>query len=294
MSITRSEKESRCEVERVNHFDLCTTLDISTQLYFEDSNAEHPGLELCWGLGDSEHFRKFRGSLSRVYAGNVMLFNAREAHSEICSQSPTIPRLRSLILAPEFIDDLLEEGLLEGCDLVWEDSLFPLNGRLKECLDQLFLAKEIPGCSRFSIDSLLTEIALIMICQFEHTQSDRVVRLQRQGEFPALAARTKCFINENLHDPSLTLDSVAEGVGMSKFHLLRTFKREMGITPHAYYRLIRIERAKERLKNTRQSVTEIAYQIGFEDLSTFNKSFKLVTGLTPSKFREAHSIRFQF
>ncbi len=283
-----SNRTTECEIQRIDYFDLCTTLEINTQNYFEDSSAEHGGLEICWVLGESEHYRGFRGSLVRVHRENVMIINANEPHSEICSRSPTIPHLRSLILSPRFLDDLLEEHSLNSKEMAFEGVHFPLEGRFKECLHQLFLFKEIPGCSRFALDSLLTEIGQSVTTQFKHSRSDRIAKLQSQGHFPDVCVRAKGIMSENLHDPAFSLDVLAKNVGMSKFHLVRIFKREVGLTPHAYYRILRVERVKERLLNSRQPITEIAYGVGFDDLSTFNKAFKMVAGVTPSEFRQVH------
>lgn len=83
------------------------------------------------------------------------------------------------------------------------------------------------------------------------------------------------------------LDSLAAFSCLSKDHLIRIFKREMNMTPLAYVNRKKIEKAQLRLVTETASVKEIAYQLGFEDQTYFNRMFKKITGTTPTGYREA-------
>ena len=71
---------------------------------------------------------------------------------------------------------------------------------------------------------------------------------------------------------------------MSKFHLLRLFKKHYGLTPRQYLIDKRIEKSKEQLKNG-MSVTETCFAVGFESLGSFSTLFKTKTGKSPSEFQ---------
>jgi AraC family transcriptional regulator len=73
---------------------------------------------------------------------------------------------------------------------------------------------------------------------------------------------------------------------MSKHHFCRVFKRHLGISPLQFFIRMRVERAKELLKNRALSVSMVALEVGFNDISNFIKHFKKVTGITPSAFRK--------
>lgn len=92
------------------------------------------------------------------------------------------------------------------------------------------------------------------------------------------------YIEENLHS-ALELDGLAQKANLSKFHFCRTFKRHTGLNPMKYVAALRIDRAKELLKQDGISVSSIASQVGFRDLSNFIRQFKKVTGVTPSRYR---------
>lgn len=83
----------------------------------------------------------------------------------------------------------------------------------------------------------------------------------------------------------LSLNILANAAGLSEYHFLRMFKQSTGYTPHQYVICQRIERAKELLKKTDMTVTEIAYLLGFSSSAHFTHHFRRKTGITPSEMR---------
>ena len=88
------------------------------------------------------------------------------------------------------------------------------------------------------------------------------------------------------HQP-LSLADLAATAGMSPFHFLRVFRRVTGKTPHQYVLGARLRLAARLLLDTDRPVTDIAYAVGFQDLSNFVRTFGKVIGASPSKFRAA-------
>jgi AraC family transcriptional regulator len=83
----------------------------------------------------------------------------------------------------------------------------------------------------------------------------------------------------------LSLADLAREAGMSPYHFLRTFRQVAGMTPHQFVLRTRLHRAAARLRRSDELISAIAFDVGFEDLSTFNRRFRQVTGLTPSAYR---------
>jgi transcriptional regulator GlxA family with amidase domain len=73
--------------------------------------------------------------------------------------------------------------------------------------------------------------------------------------------------------------------GVSEAHFARSFKEAFGVPPHRYLLTRRIERATALLRDTDLSITEIAFQTGWESLGTFGRTFRDVTGESPGEFR---------
>jgi AraC family transcriptional regulator len=83
-----------------------------------------------------------------------------------------------------------------------------------------------------------------------------------------------------------SLSEVARFVGLSPFHFLRLFKRETGVTPHRFLMQTRVRKAIALLRETSRPVTEIAFAVGFGDLSNFINFFRHEIGCSPSQFRK--------
>lgn len=96
----------------------------------------------------------------------------------------------------------------------------------------------------------------------------------------------KNYIDANFNE-KLNLDLFSKIRFVSKFHLLRMYKRYYGITPHQYLIDKRIEKAKENIKNG-CSVSDACYNVGFESLSSFSKLFKRKTGLSPREYQKSN------
>lgn len=90
---------------------------------------------------------------------------------------------------------------------------------------------------------------------------------------------------DNNFDTDLNLEVISRLRFISKFHLLRLFKKHYGLTPRQYLIDKRIEKSKEQLKNG-LSVTETCFTVGFESLGSFSTLFKTKTGKSPSAFQK--------
>jgi AraC-like DNA-binding protein/ligand-binding sensor protein len=115
------------------------------------------------------------------------------------------------------------------------------------------------------------------------TLAGQIVFLQKNAEPPQIS-RARNVIEENYQD-KLSLSAVATQLHMSEFTLCKQFKKAIGVNFTEYVSRFRVQKAKDLLLNPNFRVSEIAYQVGFESLTNFNRTFKAFVGESPSKYR---------
>lgn len=100
---------------------------------------------------------------------------------------------------------------------------------------------------------------------------------------PSTEVKTICEYLENNYAKNITLKELSMLTGISKYHLLRSFTKQKGISPYIYLETIRIGKAKQLLENG-YCPLEVALQTGFTDQSHFSNFFKKFIGLTPKQY----------
>ena len=108
------------------------------------------------------------------------------------------------------------------------------------------------------------------------------------GEAKRLVRLAMGYLHQNYAE-SISRRDIAKHVGITEDHLTFCFRQEVGITPILYLQRYRINQAKRLLKDTAQSITEIAFNVGFSDSGYFSRIFRRETGISPEKFRQTSS-----
>jgi AraC-like DNA-binding protein len=94
------------------------------------------------------------------------------------------------------------------------------------------------------------------------------------------------YIHARYAEP-LTREEIADHIGISADYLTDCFRQELGITPITYLRRYRIRQACELLRNTDQSITQVALAVGFSDGAHFTRTFQREMKITPRAFRRS-------
>jgi AraC-like DNA-binding protein len=147
--------------------------------------------------------------------------------------------------------------------------------RLEEAF---FKTRVLPPRQHESVVRLLTIFAqhLSMI-------SNQVLLQQKNAE-PPVITRAKEYILEHMSE-DLSLARVAKAVNTSTFYFCKMFKKATGINFTDYLSRVRIEKAKNLLLNPNLRVSEIAFEVGFQSLTHFNRVFKKILGQSPTQYR---------
>jgi AraC-like DNA-binding protein len=130
------------------------------------------------------------------------------------------------------------------------------------------------------------EAVVKLLCIFaQHLSilSNQVI-VQHENAEPPVITRAKEYIQEHQTE-NLRLGHVAKAVNTSTFYFCKMFKKVTGINFTDYLSRVRIEKSKNLLLNPNLRVSEIAFEVGFQSLTHFNRVFKKVLGQSPSDYR---------
>jgi AraC family transcriptional regulator len=218
------------------------------------------------GICDSR--TRVPGDLSIFRAASVRQVRSREPHQVL------VVTLSQEVLAhsafePGYVFEPLPRGYLR------DGQLEHLCRALKSEVESSYVSG--PLCGEW--------LALAIAAHLPRQNSSCDLSLgQRGGIAPRALRRVIDYIESNLDSP-LRMAALAEIAGLSQYRFAHNFKSAMGLAPHQYVIRTRIERAKRILRETDQSVLEIAYAVGCQSVSRFNSLFKRELGTTPSDYR---------
>jgi AraC-like DNA-binding protein len=215
---------------------------------------------------------------------SVVVFNGPEGHTEEFLN--TNASLKAIVIGSNYISELCaplniksEEIEFNPCEVSQD----------KELTDKIkFLADLSDPCvdpTQFSLDCFTSDILISTLTRQKHSKSETFAKDLSSGYFPGAMPRIKTVLHQNIENPAFNLDVLAKESGLSKFHLIRVFKKNVGTSPAKYLSQIKIDLAKHWLLKSKKSVLSIAMDLGFSDLSTFNKAFKKALGVSPTGFR---------
>jgi len=119
--------------------------------------------------------------------------------------------------------------------------------------------------------------------------ADKIVPQPVKVDSP-LIKRATDYVGSHYSDP-IQLESIGSALNISRYHFCRSFKRTTGLTFMEYLREVRIEKAKTLLRNTNLRVGEIAFEVGFQTLTHYNRTFRKTVGCSPTEYRSRHRSR---
>lgn len=198
---------------------------------------------------------------------------------------------RSVIcIDPSFLPHPLDEDLLSffafkdaGLMITLEaDTFAKMNGMIQRMQEEM--ARQQTGWMRVVIAQLLELMVLLQRSQEQQLERElKKSAQQTKNDFVPLCCS---YIEAHLHE-NLSLFEVAKLFAVSPEHLTRLFRREKGTSFYQYVLYQRILASKEMFKTQPEmTITEIAYSLGFASSTQFGRTFKNMTGMTPTMYRQ--------
>ncbi len=216
---------------------------------------------------------------SLVGPGQLALINPGQVHSGIPPQGVR-PSYRMFYVDPVWLRRA-------DADLAGQDRGFPEFDRLiltaPEATRAFWALSRLleGGAERLALQSAMV-MAFSTLLEAA-TESGRPARPKHppRPEHQAIR-RVRDYLAAHLAD-KVSLDDLAETANLSRYHLLRVFKRATGVSPHSYHLQLRVAAAR-RLLRQGQAIAEVAQDTGFTDQSHFTNTFRQMLGATPGQY----------
>jgi AraC-like DNA-binding protein len=148
----------------------------------------------------------------------------------------------------------------------------------KQVEEAYFATRVVPSKQQQSAVTLLQIFA-----QHLSILSNQIVVQKENAEPPAIT-KAKAYIQEHQGE-DVRLSDVAKAVNMSSFYFCKVFRRATGINFTDYLARVRIEKSKNLLLNPNLRISEIAFEVGFQSLTHFNRVFRKLVGQSPTDYR---------
>ena len=215
-----------------------------------------------------------RGRFHELVAGSILVGHPGDeytcTHDHVCGDE-----CLSFFLDPELV-----ETIGDRAD-VWRIGSVPPLGEL------MVLGELAQAAADGNSDIGLDEVGQLLAGRFVDVVAGRAAKPMKAAmRDRRRAVETALWIDAHSHRP-IDLDDAAAQAGISPFHFLRLFSDVLGVTPHQYLVRSRLRHAARRLADDDSPITDIAYDVGFGDLSNFVRTFHRAAGASPLRFRQA-------
>jgi len=215
-----------------------------------------------------------RGASHELIAGSLLVGHPGEEY--MCTHDHVHgDECLSFYFAPELVD------AIGGRTDLWRTGCVPP-------LSELMVLGELGQAAADGATSVgLDEVGILLAARFVEAASGRhSSRPKGTARDRGRAVEAALRIDEGSSEP-LDLETVASEAGLSPYHFLRLFAGVLGVTPHQYLIRSRLRRAARLLADDSRSITDVAFDVGFGDLSNFVRTFHRAAGVSPRTFRKA-------
>ena len=258
----------------------CKTLPFVEMRKASHSTAcyhSHSHDEFSFGVIDkgSSTYTNLNNKIS-IYKGNTVTINPGDIHA--CNPQEDDWSYRMLFVNTQWVGQLQAEMNLSNDTMDFQpfSDSYKTNALYYQLFNQLF------NCLIKDDNPLLTEIALIDYLQLLFTKKSPVTKRNHKIANPRLTGVNERLIDEL--DTNHSLLDLAKQSGLSRYHLIRSFKKAYGLSPHALQLDERIKKSKILLKSG-QPIADVSASLGFSDQSHFQRNFKKRLALTPKQYQ---------
>jgi AraC family transcriptional regulator len=242
---------------------------------------QHTSVCIAAVMQGSFRYRTTQGT-AILAPGAVLLGNQRSCY-ECGHDHSTGDRCVSFMFAPDYFDAILSSVPGARAAAFPVPHLPPLMP-----LSRIFADAAL---ARFDSDPVWFEqLALEMAAQAMYLVADTTQAPAAPSCHDQQRIATVLHRIETTADTPLSIGDLAQDAAMSPYHFLRTFRRVVGMAPYQFILRTRLQNAAVQLRRSSRPVLDIALDAGFADLSTFNRRFRMIMGMTPTAYRRGNPL----
>lgn len=220
-----------------------------------------------------------KGNTHHAVEGEIIVFNPEQAHTGEAANAEGWT-FRMFYFDAELLRTAAMSASKRPVDLPAFGRCIIRDPLLAAQLHRLHEALETSDSSLKRHELFLMTFAELIKRHADSTLEGSGIGLERYA-----VRKVREYMHANLQQ-NVALDDLAKLSGLSSYYLIRVFRAEMGLSPHAYLEQVRIHRARVMLKSG-LPIASVAAALGFSDQSHLNRHFKKLTGITPGTYRTA-------
>jgi len=231
----------------------------------------HGGFDMAYVRAGTFGYRA-RGESFELVAGSILVGHPGDEY--VCTHEHALnDECLWFRLAPELAERIAAD--------VWRIVAVPPRAEL------MVLGELAQAAADGATDVGVDEVGLSLAARLGGVVSGRSSTLSEpRARDRRRAVDAALWLDAHAHEP-IDLERVAHHAGLSAFHFLRVFARVLGVTPHQYLVRSRLRHAARLLAEGARSITDVAFDVGFGDLSNFVRTFHRTAGISPRAFRDA-------
>jgi AraC family transcriptional regulator len=233
----------------------------------------HGGFDVAYVRKGSFGYRA-RGESFELVAGSILVGHPGDEY--VCTHDHGCgDECLSFQLSPELVETIGDRRE------IWR------TGRVPPLPELMVLGELAQAAVEGRSDVGLDEVGMLFASRFVEVVSGcKRNPPQARARDRRRAVEAALWMDAHSHQP-IDLEHAAREVGLGAFHFLRLFARVLGVTPHQYLIRSRLRHAARLLADDTRSITDVAFDVGFGDLSNFVRTFHRAAGISPRRFRQA-------
>ena len=220
------------------------------------------------------------GKFLTMKKGMIMPFNPYDKHGLNCRQR--INNFLCILVSKDYFNNFSNEIFLNSTPLIFENLCFKPSNNLNYLIGAFI---DESNCCQEGYEIMQHHLAKLICIELIRSSQNNILKKAEKQMCPSILRAVK-YLEEHYNLP-YDLEETAKVSKLNKYHFLKLFYNNVGMTPKDYLTKIKIEKAKSMLLEGDKTVSDLAYELGYSSQSHFCMTFKKHCKITPTQFKNS-------